>query len=142
MIKNSFKKTRNRKRTLQSKRSWHSFSFVGMAFLALGLALTYGAYINKNTTLQKDLTEKQAELGRLNEKCLREESRWNALKTTESLQRAMARHGIAMDLPQSHQIVKMGKDGQPVQNQRSVEWYAKTRSERERGNVVKANVER
>lgn len=142
MVRRTFKKKRNRKRTLQSKRSWHSFSFVGMGFMALGLALTYGAYINKNTTLQKDLTEKQAELGRLTEKCLREESRWNAMKTTESLQRAMARHGIAMDLPQAHQIVKMGKDGLPLQNQHSVEWYARTRSERERGSVVKANVER
>ena len=142
MIGRSFKKKRNRKRTLQTKRSWNSLSFVGMMFLAVGLALGYGAYVNKNTTLQQDLNTKQAELGRLTEQCLREESRWNAMKTTENLQRAMARHGIAMQLPQSHQIVKMGTDGLPIQNQHSVAWYARNRSERERGNVVKANVGR
>lgn len=142
MTRRSFKKKRNRKRTLYAKRSWYSFSFVGMLCLAVGLALCYGACINKNSTLQQDLNTKQADLGKLTEQCLREESRWNAMKSSDNLQRAMARHGIAMELPQAHQIVKMGKNGLPVQNQHSVEWYARTRSERERGNVVKANVER
>ncbi|MDD2599143.1 MAG: hypothetical protein PHO37_07955 [Kiritimatiellae bacterium] len=142
MTRRSFKKKRNRKRTLHAKRSWHTVSFAGMVFLAVGLALFYGAYINKNTTLQQDLNTKQAELGRLTEQCLRAESRWNALKSKDNLQRAMGRHGIEMEPPQAHQIVKMGKDGLPIQNQHSVEWYAKNRSERERGNVVKTNVDR
>ncbi len=141
MFRKSLKKSRNRKRSLKNKLSWQSFSFVGTVFLAVGLALSYGAYINKNTALQKEIDKKRSELGRLDQQCMREESRWNAMKTAENLERAMFRHGIEMNLPQAHQIVKMGKDGQPIRDQRSVEWFAKNRRERERGNVVKSGAE-
>jgi len=141
MVRKSLKKSRNRNRSLKNRFSVQSFSFAGTVFLAVGLALYYGAYINKNTALQKDIEKKNAELGRLDQQCMREESRWNAMKAAGNLERAMARHGIEMDLPQSHQIIKMGKDGQPVPDQRSVEWFAKNRRERERGNVVKSGPE-
>jgi len=94
------------------------------------------SYADKNKALQDEIDSKYSELGRLKEQCMRAESRWNAMKTSENLEKSMLRHGIDMGLPQAHQIVKMGKDGKPIAPQHSVAWFAKNR--RERGNVVRS----
>jgi hypothetical protein len=126
---------RNRKRNVKSALAWQPFT--GVIVLIVGVALIYMSYTDKNKALQDEIDNKQSELGRLREQCMREESRWNALKTAENLEKSMIRHGIDMDLPQSHQIVKMGSNGRPLPNQHSVAWFARNR--KERGNVVKAD---
>jgi len=125
---------RNRKRNVKSVLAWQPFT--GVILLIVSVALAYMSYTDKNKALQDEIDSKQSELGRLKEQCMREESRWNALKTAENLEKSMIRHGIDMDLPKSHQIVKMGPDGQPLPDQHSVVWFARNR--KDRGNVVKA----
>ncbi|MDA3926933.1 MAG: hypothetical protein PF904_19835 [Kiritimatiellae bacterium] len=127
---------RNRKRNVKNTLAWQPFA--GVILLVVGVALGYMSYADKNKALQDEIDSKYSELGRLKEQCMREESRWNAMKTSENLEKSMVRHGIDMNLPQSHQIVKMGKDGKPIADQHSVAWFARNR--RERGNVVKSTI--
>ena len=130
---------KNVKRTVvKSTFSWQPFT--GVILLIVSLAVGYKTYVDKNKALQDEIDRKQSELGRQEERCMREESRWNAMKTSENLEKSMARHGIDMSLPKSHQIIQMDQEGQPLENQYSVNWFAKNR--RESGNVVNSGIDR
>jgi len=131
-------KKRNRKRDVKSILSWQPFT--GVILLVVGLALGYMSYADKNKALQDEIDNRQSNLGRLEQQCQREESRWNSMKTAENLEKSMGRHGIDMQLPESHQIVRMGMDGKPVPDQYSITWFRKNRGDL--GNVVSSGTSR
>ena len=118
--------------------SWQPFS--GVILLIVCLALGYKTYVDKNKALQDNIDSKQLQLGKLKELRMREESRWNAMKTSANLEKSMARHGIDMNLPKSRQIIQMDMRGNPLQDQYSVDWFSKNRIES--GNVVNSVIGR
>ena len=69
-----------------------------------------GQEINKSKTLYASLEGAY----------LHEEARWMENLTTENLDRAILRHGLAMGYPQAHQIVRVDAEGNPLPRQSSI----------------------
>lgn len=70
--------------------------------------------------LEKSIREKERQLTKLDEEKAREEARWGAMETNESLDAALLRHGLAMKLPRAAQQVRLKADGTPYPGQISV----------------------
>lgn len=70
--------------------------------------------------LEKSIREKERQLTKLDEEKAREEARWGAMETNESLDAALLRHGLAMKLPRAAQQVRLKSDGTPYPGQISV----------------------
>lgn len=70
--------------------------------------------------LEKSIREKERQLTKLDEEKDREEARWGAMETNESLDAALLRHGLAMKLPRAAQQVRLKSDGTPYPGQISV----------------------
>ena len=70
--------------------------------------------------LEKSIREKERQLTKLDEEKAREEARWGAMETNESLDAALLRHGLAMKLPRAAQQVRLRSDGTPYPGQISV----------------------
>ena len=120
---------KNTSRKVQSVFSWHpcvgGLLFIGILFFG------YMIYVDKNKALQDDIDGKKSELKELEEKCMREEARWNVKKSSENLEKSMAGHGMEMNLPESRQIIQMERDGRLVQGQHSVDWFLASRMQAE-----------
>ena len=72
------------------------------------------------TMLLKSKGAKELELARLEKIRMQEATRWDEMKTSESIERALVRHGLSMKLPRPEQWVRMRPDGTPYPNQLSV----------------------
>lgn len=72
------------------------------------------------TMLLKEKGVKERELAKLEESRTQEATRWEELKTTEKMEVALLRHGLAMKLPRPDQYVRMRSDGTPYPNQLSL----------------------
>lgn len=70
--------------------------------------------------LENSIREKERQLTKLDEEKAREEARWGAMETNESLDAALLRHGLAMKLPRAAQQVRLKSDGTPYPGQISV----------------------
>jgi hypothetical protein len=125
---------RNRKR--RSRVLWQPFTgAIGMIVLAY---LCYFFLSDKNQALVDEIRLQQQELDRLDKQCVREEARWNAMKSSERLELSMRSHGIAMNLPAARQVVRMDSDGVPREGQVSVAYLRALVA----GNVAKAELDR
>lgn len=72
------------------------------------------------THLMKEKGEKERELASLDDSLMRESTRWEAMKTPESLETALVKHGLSMKLPRPDQNVRMRTDGTPYPGQLSL----------------------
>ena len=70
--------------------------------------------------LNNAIREKEKELAKLEDEYKRETARWDEMKTSERLESALLRHGLAMKYPKSHQLVRMNSSGVPYPGQISV----------------------
>ena len=71
-------------------------------------------------SIQKEIGEKMRTLNTLEEDRLREETRWEGMKNSGSLQTALLNHGLKMETPNDLQIVRMGGNRLPLKGQLSV----------------------
>jgi hypothetical protein len=70
--------------------------------------------------LEKVIRVKEGELAKLDEEKEREGGRWNSMVTSEKLETALLRHGLAMKTPRAEQVVHLRPDGRPYPGQISV----------------------
>jgi hypothetical protein len=70
--------------------------------------------------LTKTIREKEIQLTRLEKERDREAARWDKMKTSENLEAALIKHGLAMRIPRAEQVVRLRSDGRPYPGQRSV----------------------
>ena len=70
--------------------------------------------------LEKSIREKERQLTKLDDEKDREEARWAMMETNESLDAALLRHGLSMNLPRAAQQVRLRSDGTPYPGQISV----------------------
>ena len=70
--------------------------------------------------LEKSIREKERQFARLDDEKEREEARWAKMETNESLDAALLRHGLSMNLPRAAQQVRLRSDGTPYPGQISV----------------------
>lgn len=65
--------------------------------------------------------EKERQLARLEQDRVRESAAWEAMLTTENLDRALTRHGLKMlRYPKPEQVIRMDASGTPRYGQQSV----------------------
>ncbi len=115
-----FRKRKNCKKNIK-RRSRISWPPVAGAIMVLAtLALCYSLIADNNKDLIRQIREQQSQLDRLHKEYLREEVRWNSMKSAEKLEAAMDEHAIKMELPRPDQVVRMDAQGVPLKGQTSV----------------------
>lgn len=67
--------------------------------------------------LQTSIGEKERLLASLEDSAQRESVRFSAMCTPDKLDRILRKHGMAMNPPRQHQIVKMSASGRPYPGQ-------------------------
>ena len=72
------------------------------------------------TQLQNAKGALEREIVKLDEARTRESTRWEELKTAESIEAALLRHGLSMKLPRPDQTVRLMPDGTPRPGQLSI----------------------
>lgn len=70
--------------------------------------------------LEKTIREKERQLAKLEDGQKRESARWEEMKTSERLESALLRHGLAMRYAKGTQCVRMDASGRPYPGQLSV----------------------
>ncbi len=70
--------------------------------------------------LTSTIKVKERQLAKLEEEKEREKARWYAMNTSENLEAALLRHGLAMRVPRGEQVVRLRSDGRPYPGQISV----------------------
>lgn len=70
--------------------------------------------------LTSTIKVKERQLAKLEEEKEREWARWHAMNTSENLEAALLRHGLAMRVPRGDQVVRLRSDGRPYPGQISV----------------------
>ena len=85
------------------------------------------------TQLQNAKGALEREIAKLEDARTREATRWETLKTTESIENALFRHGLSMKTPRADQMVRLMPNGTPRPGQLSV---AKTKARVGMGAVV------
>ena len=94
---------------------------VGGIILMLFAMVVFNVLAKTNEqAIQKNIGEKTRTLNTLEEDRLREETRWEGMKNSGSLQAALLNHGLKMDTPNDLQIVRMGQNRLPLKGQLSV----------------------
>ena len=72
------------------------------------------------TQLQNAKGALEREIAKLEDARTREATRWEKLKTTESIENALFRHGLSMKTPRPDQTVRLMPDGTPRPGQLSL----------------------
>lgn len=104
--------------------------FVCSLFTLVG-AFLLSWWLDQNCSQQqRALNEKETELKALEEEYAREQVKWDNLTSPKNIDRALLRHGLAMDAPSAGQIVRMDAKGKPKAGQLSVARLAAERSRR------------
>jgi hypothetical protein len=70
--------------------------------------------------LENKIREKERQYAKLGDEKDREEAHWAKMETNESLDAALLRHGLSMNLPRAAQQVRLKSDGTPYPGQISV----------------------
>lgn len=112
---------RNRKRSkrmsVMASRSMHIGGVLVMFFVMVLVNLLASSSCSQ---LMKSIGEKERQLAKLENDRARESARWDGMKTSENLDRALLKFGLSMKYPRADQIVRMDSRGQPKPGQLSV----------------------
>ncbi len=68
---------------------------------------------SSNEQQRKAIGDKERTLARLEDERVRASARWDEMMSSENLDRALLRHGLAMRYPRADQAVRMLADGAP-----------------------------
>ena len=108
---------RSKKMSVMASRSMHVGGVLVMFFVMVIVNLLASSSCNQ---LMKSIGEKERLLAKLEKDRERESARWDAMKTSENLDRALLKFGLSMKYPRPEQIVLMDARGQPKPGQLSV----------------------
>ena len=112
---------RNRKVKKHSRCTVNSVNFVALIVLSFFSLMVYWSQDARCTALAQEIGKAEREYARLERDCQREVGSWEELKTPESLNRALIRHGLDMGAANpGEQVVNMTTAGLPAPGQTSV----------------------
>lgn len=98
---------RNRKRRLHSRLMPPSVA--GVIVLLATLAVAYLVMDHKCSQYGQQIKQFEQRYAALENEQIREESRWNVMKTPEQIETMLLRHGMLMIYARPDQVVRMGK---------------------------------
>lgn len=98
---------RNRKRRVQSRIMPVPVT-IGIVALAT-IAAVYLIMDNKCSKYEKQIKELETANKKSDNDLIREETRFNSMKTPEKINDLLLRHGMQMDYARPEQVVRMGK---------------------------------
>ena len=108
---------RSKKMSVMASRSMHIGGVLLMFFVMVMVNLLASSSC---TQLTKSIREKERQLEKLEKDRERESARWDAMRTSENLDRALLKFGLSMKYPRPEQIVHMDSRGRPKPGQISV----------------------
>ena len=112
---------RNRKVSKRMSRisvhTMHIGAVMLMLFVMVILNLLASSSCNQ---LVKIVDQKDKELKSCNEELERTSARWDAMRSSDNLDRALVKRGISMHIPNPNQIILMDASGHPQPGQTSV----------------------
>lgn len=112
---------KNRKVSRQSSRFvWICKHIASVIALAVGVAFINHSAESSCEELQNEIGRKSRELTLLEDEYLRENARWEEMKSLENLDYALAKHGLKMRVQKPQQIIRMRADGTPYPAQIAV----------------------
>ncbi len=100
-----------------SVHTMHIGAVMLMLFVMVILNLLASSSCNQ---LMKRIDEKERRLGKCEAELERSMARWDAMKSTDNLDRALVKWGLAMKVPHPNQMIRMDSAGRPVAGQTSV----------------------
>ena len=98
---------RNRKHQVHGRLV--SVPIVGLVVLSLILLFTYLGLDNRCHARSQLIRDLEKRLASLEEERLREEAKWNGMKTPDELERRLVQHGINMVYARPEQVVRLPK---------------------------------
>ena len=110
-----------------------SIWFPAILVVVVGACLACWFADQRASQQQAALAEREKELKSLEEEYGRELVKWEMMTSPRNLDKALLRHGLAMDQPRPDQIIRIKADGRPRAGQLSV---ARIRAERARGGAL------
>ena len=105
-----------------------SFMFPMLLVMIVGACLTSWFADQRCSQQQRALNAEEAELRALEEEYGRELVQWETLTGPKNMDKALLRHGLAMDQPGAGQIVRLDGSGRPKGGQLSVARIATRRA--------------
>lgn len=112
---------KNRKRTKEmsvvASRSMHIGAIIMMLFV---VGIIYLLASSSCDQLSKSIGEKEKVLAKLEKDRQRASAAWDAMKTSENLDRMLRKHGLAMKYAHPHQVVRINRDGKAIPGQLSL----------------------
>ena len=108
---------RSRKMSVMASRSMHVGAVLVMLFAMVILNILASSSC---TQLMKSIGDKEKIIAKLENDVVRESTRWDEMKTNESLDAALRRFGLSMKYPRAEQVVRMDANGRPKPGQLSV----------------------
>jgi hypothetical protein len=98
---------RNRKRRLHSRLMPPSVA--GVIVLLATLAVAYLVMDHKCSQYGQQIKQFEQRYASLENEQIREEARWNSMKTPEQIETMLLRHGLLMVYARPEQVVRMGR---------------------------------
>lgn len=98
-----------------------------LAIMVVGLAMMYARLYLVCEQLGNELGKGESELKKLNQILQHESILWRDNFTSEKIKSALKSHGLKMNYPGQDQIVRMDKNGKPVNNQLSMNLFRKNK---------------
>jgi hypothetical protein len=84
-------------------------SIAGLIVLLATVAVAYLVMDHKCTQYGQQIKELEQRYTALDNEQIREESRWNSMKTPEQIEAMLLRHGLLMGYARPEQVVRMGR---------------------------------
>lgn len=104
----------NRKVSANTAAAGEHAAWIGGLVVLAGIMAIVNVLANTTCNqLQASIGEKEKQLVKLKEQCQRESTQLASLSVPEKLSIALNRHGMAMNVTQPYQIVKMSSSGRP-----------------------------
>ena len=101
-------------------------SLAGLIALCVTVTLIYWAVDSKFNQLGQEVQKNERELAAETDRCMREEATWKENLTPESLNGKLFQFGLDMKSATVEQIVRLDRQGRPVEGQPSLVKYRKS----------------
>ncbi len=112
---------RNSKRTKKMSVVASGSMSLGIVIFALFVMVIVNLLASSNCDqLQKTIGEKEKTLAKLENDRRRASAAWDEMKSSANLDGMLPKHGLAMKLPRTDQVVRMNKMGRPLPGQLSI----------------------
>ena len=105
---------KNRKVSANTAAAGEHAAWIGGLLLLAGIMAIVNVLANTTCNqLQASIGEKERQLAKLEDAYQRENAQLSSLRLPESLNSTLSKHGMAMDVAQPHQVIKMSRSGKP-----------------------------